>query len=153
VAVAVPGHEVLQRELVDAVVVFCGDAIDGGLPVLAQQDQRRGVCGLVENSRFSRMNGYGSPRACVSRRRGRPWYLRRAARNWTHVDDDDRSSRRGRRGIRSRGGNRDELYNAVRTLAAKVDRLVMEQLGQTPLVAFSRARLERRPVALPKARA
>jgi hypothetical protein len=44
--VAVPGDEVLQRELVDAVVVLGGDAIGVGLPVLAEQDQRGGIRGL-----------------------------------------------------------------------------------------------------------
>jgi hypothetical protein len=46
VGVAVPGDEVLQRELVDAVVVLGGDAIGFGLPVLAEQDEWGGLRGL-----------------------------------------------------------------------------------------------------------
>jgi hypothetical protein len=46
VGVAVPSDEVLQRQLVDPVVVLGGDAIGVGLPVLAEQDERGGIRGL-----------------------------------------------------------------------------------------------------------
>jgi hypothetical protein len=57
--------------------------------------------------------------------------LRRAGRNWVDSDDDDDRTRRSRRGS-GRGYRRDddavdELYEAVRALAKKVDQLAADK--------------------------
>jgi len=49
-----------QRQYVDVEVVLSLDPVAFGGAVLTEQDQRRGVGPWVENSRLSRMNGYGS---------------------------------------------------------------------------------------------